>query len=200
MVDFPQVVSVVATMVRAGVITPLRPDKYIRIMAAAQRDGLSATSGFAMSAQRSPDRAALIDELGTLTYREIDHRGDALAAALQDLPGSAGTIGIMCRNHRGFVESLIAANRVGADVLLLNTSFAGPAVAEVVSREGVDVMIYDEEFSATVDTALTGNADTTRILGWTDNDPGDVRTVEALVAKYVGRHPEKPPPRANSSC
>ena len=42
----------------------------------------------------------------------------------------------MARNHRGFVEALIAANRIGADVLLLNTSFAGPALAEVLQREG----------------------------------------------------------------
>ena len=60
----------------------------------------------------------------------------------------------MCRNHRGFVEALIAANRIGADVLLLNTSFAGPALAEVVQREGVDAVIYDEEFTETVDRAL----------------------------------------------
>ena len=56
-------------------------------------------------------------------------------------------VGIMARNHRGFVEALIAANRIGADVLLLNTSFAGPALAEVVQRENVDAVIYDEEFT-----------------------------------------------------
>ncbi|CAN5479959.1 acyl-CoA ligase FadD12 [soil metagenome] len=184
--------DLMATMVRAGVIAPLRPDKYLRIIAAAQRDGLSVTSGFAMSAQRCPDRAALIDELGTLTFREIDQRGDAMAAALQALPEGAHTIGIMCRNHRGFVESLMAANRVGADVLLLNTSFAGPALAEVVEREDVDVVIYDEEYTATVDTALAGRTGTTRIVGWVDTDPRDCRTVEGLIAEYVGRHPEKP--------
>ena len=184
--------ELMATMVRAGVIAPLRPDKYLRIVEAARRDGLSVTSGFAMSAQRSPDRPALIDELGTLTFREIDQRGDALAAALQGLPGGAGTIGIMCRNHRGFVESLIAANRVGADVLLLNTSFAGPALAEVVEREGVDVVIYDEEYTATVDTALAGRTDTVRIIGWVDTDPGDLRTVEGLITEFIGKRPEKP--------
>ena len=42
----------------------------------------------------------------------------------------------MAGNHRGFVDTLIAANRIGADVLLLNTSFAGPALAEVMGREG----------------------------------------------------------------
>ena len=78
--------GLLATMVRAGVIAPLRPDKYLRIAAVVQREGLSVTSGFAMSAQRCPNRPALIDEIGTLTYREIDQRGNALAAALQACP------------------------------------------------------------------------------------------------------------------
>jgi fatty-acyl-CoA synthase len=33
------------------------------------------------------------------------------------------------------------------DVLLLNTSFAGPALAQVVDREGVDIVIHDAEFT-----------------------------------------------------
>ena len=74
---------------------------------------------------------------------------------------------MMARNHRGFVESLIAANRIGADVLLLNTSFAGPALAEVISREGVDAVVYDEEFTSTVDTALVDAPDAVRIVAWT---------------------------------
>ncbi|MCV7225659.1 acyl-CoA ligase FadD12 [Mycolicibacterium komossense] len=183
--------DLLVTMVRAGVIAPLRPDKYLRIMSAAQREGLSVTSGFAMSAQRCPDRAALIDELGTLTYAEIDARSDALAAGLQGLDGGAGTVGIMCRNHRGFVESLVAANRIGANVLLLNTSFAGPALAEVVEREGVDVVIYDEEFTATVDRALADRADTVRIIAWTDAPDAYDTTVEKLIAANRGRHPAK---------
>ncbi|BBY85273.1 acyl-CoA synthetase [Mycolicibacterium tokaiense] len=192
MADLASIAGLVSTMVRAGVIAPLRPDKYLRIMAAARRDGLSVTSGFAMSAQRCPDRAALIDELGTLTFREVDQRSDALAAALQALPGDTGTIAIMCRNHRGFVESLVAANRVGADVLLLNTSFAGPALAEVVTREGVDVVIYDQEFAPSVDTALAGLDNTVRILGWTDSDAGDVATIAELIEQHAGQHPHKP--------
>ena len=117
-----------------------------------------------------PNRPALIDELGTLTYRELDQRSDALAAALQGLPtGTPEVVAIMCRNHRGFVEALIAANRIGADVLLLNTSFAGPALADVVDREGVDAIIYDEEFTDSVDRALADKPDSTRIVAWTDH-------------------------------
>ncbi|BBY80905.1 bile acid CoA ligase [Mycolicibacterium pulveris] len=181
--------GLIATMRRARLIAPLRPDKYLRIAAAMQRENMSITSGFASAAQRCPDRPGLVDELGTLTWREIDERADALAAGLQ-AEANPKVIGIMARNHRGFVESLIAVNRISADVLLLNTSFAGPALAEVVEREQVDVIIYDEEFTATVDRALTGRPDTTRIVAWSDN-PVEGLTVEGIVNTHAGRHPER---------
>ena len=184
--------GVVATMGRARLLAPMRPDKYLRIAAAMQRENMGITSGFAAAAQRCPDRTGLVDELGALTWREIDQRADALAAGLQALPdGAAPTVlGIMARNHRGFVESLIAANRIGADVLLLNTSFAGPALAEVVQREDVDAVIYDEEFTETVDRALADKPDATRIIAWTDG-PQDGLTVEKLIADHAGREPQR---------
>jgi acyl-CoA synthetase (AMP-forming)/AMP-acid ligase II len=182
--------GLLATMVRAGIIAPLRPDKYLRIAAVVRREGLSVTSGFAMSAQRCPNRLALVDELGTLTFRELDERGDALASALQALPsGTPEVVAIMCRNHRGFVDALLAANRIGADVLLLNTSFAGPALAEVVDREGADAVIYDEEFTDSVDRALADKPNATRIVAWTDQSHDTA--VEKLIAAHTGRPPAK---------
>ena len=158
--------GLISTMARAGVIAPMRPDKYLRIVSAMQRENMAITSGFAAAAQRCPDRAGLVDELGILTWRQIDRRADALAAALQALPGGQPeVIGLMARNHRGFVDALIAANRIGADVLLLNTSFAGPAMAEVLEREGEGksvAVIYDEEFTEVVDRAVSGRPDTAR--------------------------------------
>jgi acyl-CoA synthetase (AMP-forming)/AMP-acid ligase II len=184
------IVSLMATLVRARLLAPLRPDRYFRMIEAGRREGLTATVGFAVAAARCPDRPGLIDELGTLTWKELDGRIGAFAAALQALPGGAPEqIGVMCRNHRGFVVALVAANRIGADVLLLNTSFAGPALAQVVEREGVDVIIYDEEFTETVDRALAGNTETTRILGWTDDATG--LTVEGLADEHAGEHPNR---------
>ncbi len=188
-----ETLGIVATMRRAGLIAPMRPDKYVRIAAAMQRENMGITSGFAAAAQRCPDRPGLVDELGTLTWREIDQRSDALAAALQALPATPKVIGIMARNHRGFVETLIAANRIGADVLLLNTSFAGPALAEVVQREGAVgpfAVIYDEEFTATVDRALADKPDATRIIAWTDGPQGGL-TVEKMIAENAGRQPHR---------
>ncbi len=183
-------VGILATLRRAGMIAPMRPDRYLRIAAAMRREGIGITSGFAMAAQRCPDRPGLIDELGTLTWGELDRRSNALAAALQQLPtGQPSVIGIMCRNHRGFVESLVAANRIGADILLLNTSFAGPALADVVNREGVDTVIYDEEFTETVERALADKPDATRIVAWADG-PHEL-TVEQLIADHTGQQPER---------
>jgi acyl-CoA synthetase (AMP-forming)/AMP-acid ligase II len=188
-----QVVGVVTTLRRAGMIAPMRPDRYLKIAAAMRREGLGITSGFAAAAQRCPDRPGLVDELGTLTWRQLDERCNALAAALQTLPaGRGGTprvIGIMCRNHRGFVEALVASNRIGADIVLLNTSFAGPAMADVVNREGVDTVIYDEEFTETVQRAMADKPDATRIVAWADG-PHEL-TVESLIADHSGQQPER---------
>ena len=186
--------GLISTMARAGVIAPMRPDKYLRIVSAMQRENMAITSGFAAAAQRCPDRAGLVDELGILTWRQIDRRADALAAALQALPGGQPeVIGLMARNHRGFVDALIAANRIGADVLLLNTSFAGPAMAEVLEREGEGksvAVIYDEEFTEVVDRAVAGRPDTARIVAWTDG-PVNYPTVERLIAEHGDREPQR---------
>jgi acyl-CoA synthetase (AMP-forming)/AMP-acid ligase II len=169
-------------------IAPMRPDRYLKMAAAMRREGMGITVGFASAAQRCPDRPGLVDELGTLTWRQLDERINALAAALQELR-QGQCVGILCRNHRGFVEALVAGNRIGSDILLLNTSFAGPALADVVNREGVDTVIYDEEFTATVDRALAGKPDATRILAWTDDQHR--LTVEKLIADHAGRQPER---------
>jgi acyl-CoA synthetase (AMP-forming)/AMP-acid ligase II len=106
------------TFRRVGVLVGMRPDKYVRIVAAARREGPTSTVGIAMSARRCPDRTALIDELGALSFRDVDERANALAAALQQLSGGPPRmVSIMCRNHRGFVSAMAAANRIGADAV-----------------------------------------------------------------------------------
>ena len=194
--------GLVGTLWRARLIAPMRPDRYLRMGMAMRRAGLTATVGFAAAAQRCPDRAGLIDERGTLTWRQLDDRCDALGVALQQRNPDSGlpaTVAVMCRNHRGFIEALVGANRIGADVVLLNTSFAGPAMAEVIERESAGrpiTVIYDEEFTDTVERALRDIPNATRILAWTDSaDSTDVTgsataTVDSLIEAHLGRRPQ----------
>lgn len=183
-----ETLGLVTTLSRARMIAPMRPDRYLKMAAAMRREGMGMTVGFASAAQRCPDRPGLIDELGTLTWRELDERINAFGAALQHLPGGQPkVVGIMCRNHRGFVEAVVAANRIGSDVVLLNTSFAGPALGEVVNREGVDAVVYDEEFTPTVDRALADKPEASRIVAWTDGQHD--LTVEKMIADHAGQQP-----------
>lgn len=181
----------VGTLRRSRLIAGLRPDKYFRMAAAVRREGRTNTAGITLSAQRCPERPGLIDELGELTYRQLDDRANSLAAALQQLPsGLPRTVAILCRNHRGFLCALAAADRIGAHVLLLNTSFAGPALADVVERECPDVVVYDQEFTDSVEGALA-NADFVRVVAWLDSPDDAVRSVERLIAAHTGQRPQR---------
>ena len=179
------------TVRRARLIAPMRPDRYLRMAAAMRRENFSATYAFAAAAQRCPDRPAFVDDRGMLTWRQLDQRCDALAAALQALPsGQPKTIGIMCRNHRGFVEALVASHRIGADVLLLNTSFAAPALLEILDREGADAIVYDEEFTDAVVGALSEKPSIAAIIGWSEESAAASHTVEKLINDAAGQRPK----------
>jgi acyl-CoA synthetase (AMP-forming)/AMP-acid ligase II len=170
----------------------LRPDKYVRMAGAFRREGATNTVGIAMSAQRCGDRAAVIDEFGTLTFRQLDQRANALAVALQRLPrGTPHMVGIMCRNHRGFVEAIAATDRIGADVLLLNTAFAGPALAEVVGRERPDVIIFDDEFADSVQRAIADLPETGQILATADGSSTGLPALQTLIEENVGQRPRR---------
>ena len=132
----------------SGVVRPLPPQTLARMAKALKEWGTGAAGGFTAMALRDPDRVALVDERGSLTFDEIHRRSNALARALAERGVREGDgVALMCRNHRGFVDSLVAIAKLGADVLLLNTAFAGPQLADVLRREGPRVVIHDQEFT-----------------------------------------------------
>jgi acyl-CoA synthetase (AMP-forming)/AMP-acid ligase II len=186
-----QMGRMVGTLVRSRMLAPMRPDKYLRMGTIMRTYGPTATASVALAANRCPDKPAMIDELGSLTWGELDARCSALAVGLAADGPAPRTVAILCRNHRGFAEGLYAAGRLGADALLLNTAFAGPQLADVVERESPDVLIYDEEFEAVVAPALERRPQMRTVLAWVDGDT-DRTTVEGLIAAHRGRSPEPP--------
>jgi len=186
-----------ATLARAGLIAPLRPDKYVRMGLVVRRYGISATTGLGLAAARRPDGVGLVDELGSLTWRELGRRSDALAAGIARMRTPSGrevrTIAILCRNHRGFVDALGAATKLGADALLLNTGFSGPQLADVVAREQAELVIYDEEFAGLVEHARSEVGDLVELVAWQDQPAGgEARSLEAVIRADDGARPPKP--------
>ena len=114
-----------ALCIRSGMVGVELPHRVAQLVIGFERYGMLA-GAITASAIRHGDRTALIDERGELTYAELDARVNALANAWRDRGFEAGEgVAILVRNHRGFLESVFAAAKCGARVILLNTSFAG---------------------------------------------------------------------------
>jgi fatty-acyl-CoA synthase len=78
----------------------------------------------------------------------MDARTNALTNALAaDGVREGDAIALMCRNHRNFLDVVIAGSKLGAHVLLLNTAFSGPQLADVAAREKPRALVYDHEFA-----------------------------------------------------
>jgi fatty-acyl-CoA synthase len=174
----------------AGIVGASRPDRTAKVAATFLRWGASPATGVATAAHKYPHETMLIDERGSLTFERVHRRTNALAHALAEMGiGPGDGIGIMCRNHRGFVETTLAAAKLGASALYLNTMFAGPQLVEVMRREGPKALVYDEEFAGLLDGVDESVA---RIVGWTDGAP-EGQTLDSLIA--AGDESNlKPPP------
>ena len=144
-------VHVAGTLARAGMLRPSRPDRAMRAIMGLHRFGPTMAAGVVGGAARFPGAPAVIDDEGILTFAELERRTNALARGLAGHGLTEGrTLAVMCRNHRGFIEVATACSKLGVHVVLLNTGFAGPQVAEVVEREGAEGLVYDREFAATI--------------------------------------------------
>ncbi|TIC83818.1 acyl-CoA synthetase [Nocardioides sp. GY 10113] len=166
----------VRLLTEAGVVRPYSPTVLADVVLTLRRWGSHPAGGFRTAALRMPDKLAIIDERGSLTYAQLHRRTNALANALADRGvGPGDGVAVLCRNHRGFIESSIAVSKLGADVLYLNTAFAGPQLADVLERERPRVVIHDEEFT----DLLAGAEVEQRVLAWTDEEPGDGGADEA---------------------
>ncbi len=154
----------------------------MRSLAALRAWGPTAAAGYAAAAALYPDRGAICDERGTLTFSEVHARTNALARELGAAGVSPGDgVAIMARNHRGFVEATIACSKLGAGALYLNTAFAGPQLAEVIAREDPVMVIYDEEFSSLLGEACGGRL---RLISWSaPGTRGDVPLIEDLIER-----------------
>jgi acyl-CoA synthetase (AMP-forming)/AMP-acid ligase II len=171
------------TLTRAGIVHPERPDHLWHTARALLRFGTTPAAGYTAAARNFPDEPAIIDELGTLSFREVDERTNALAHALKaDGIGEGDGVAIMCRNHRGWIDAVLACSKLGANALFLNTAFSGPQLTDVAKREKPKAVIYDHEFAEVLKDASTRRK---RYVAWHDPEDGKAKdpSLEDLIAK-----------------
>ncbi|TLF94950.1 hypothetical protein FEK35_28490 [Nocardia cyriacigeorgica] len=156
---------------------------------AALRHGAGLSTLLALSAARHPNKPVIIDDDGTVTAKQMQRRVIRLAASLRDEFGIGphSRIAVLCRNHRGCVEGLLAGARLSAGLVPMNYDFSGPQLRGVIERDGIDVVIYDAEFHERVESAGFGGMG---IIARTDGrapvSPASgerVPTVDELIAR-----------------
>jgi len=185
---------VAKTLLDTGMIAPMRPDKAVRSVLALQRWGPTPAAAYLGSAIRYPDRLAICDDRGTLTFGEVQERTNSLARALaQEGVKQGDGVAIMCRNHRGFIDITVACSKLGANALYLNTAFAGPQITDVLARENPVAVVYDEEFAGLIEEGAAGRK---RLIAWQEEGPAATGSadprIEELIEQGDGRELDPP--------
>ncbi|MGY0501064.1 acyl-CoA synthetase [Nocardia sp. FBN12] len=172
----------VKVMVDRKLFNPLRLDHAARSFRNVSKFGPFA--GVVMhAAQSRPDAGAIVDELGEITFGELDAQSNAFARGLRANGINEGdVIAVLARDHRGMVLSLLAAGKLGVRAVLMNTGFAKPQFADVAAREKVKAVLHDSEFMDLMSAIPT---EIPRVLTWVDEAHGvdpSIPTVATLSA------------------
>jgi acyl-CoA synthetase (AMP-forming)/AMP-acid ligase II len=150
----------------------------------------------ALNARRTPNRTAVIDDDGEITFKELDDAAHAVTNGLLAMGVKGGDgVAILARNHRWFLIAVYGAARAGGRIILLNSEFSGPQIKEVSEREGAKLIIYDDEYCAAVSKS-DPPLGKLRALGKNpDSDEPSASTDETL-EDLIARSNNKPAPKA----
>ncbi|GAA4463546.1 AMP-binding protein [Phytohabitans houttuyneae] len=140
----------VATLTRRGLLTPGSPVRIAAQLNALRRWGFSLSGELRQAAARDPERVAIIDERrGEVTYGQLLGNAERLARALRGTTGvrAGDRIGLLCRNHAGMVEAMVAGTLLGADPVLINTGLSPAQLATVAEEQRLRILVHDTEFA-----------------------------------------------------
>lgn len=93
-----------------------------------------------------PERIALIDDEGALSYRQLREDSRSFAQHLRDFDLPELRLGIMARNGRGMLIPLAAKGYAGGTVFLLNVGSSPEQLAGCIAENKINVLVVDSEF------------------------------------------------------
>ena len=150
----------------------------------------------ALNARRTPNRTAIIDDDGEVTFKELDDAAHAVANGLLAMGVKGGDgVAILARNHRWFLIAVYGAARAGARIILLNSEFSGPQIKEVSEREGAKVIIYDDEYCQARVRRPSRTAGKLRALGNNPDKDEPSGSTDETLDDLIARSTSKPAPK-----
>lgn len=132
----------------------------------------------------APERTALIDDDGLLTYRQLAQQSKTIARWLLNLKRERGLdtlrIGVMARNGRGIILPMAAKGYAGAELFLLNVGSSPEQLEGIFEENGINVLIIDDEFADRIPEPL---GDITVIWAHTSRDHGTEETLRRIALR-----------------
>lgn len=103
-----------------------------------------------LAVERAGERAAVVDDGGTLSYRELAQVVRTAGAGLVAHGVAPGDrIALWAPNSAEWIVTFLALSSVGATLVPINTRFKGPEAAEILRRAEVRVLFTAGEFLGT---------------------------------------------------
>jgi acyl-CoA synthetase (AMP-forming)/AMP-acid ligase II len=111
-------------------------------------------------ARRTPDKAITVFEGQPISYAEMAARAAALAGGLAARGVDRGdVVGVLSYNCPEFLETVFAANYLGAIAMPINWRLAAPEVRYILEHSEARVFVYDEALSDVAHEAAKGMDD-----------------------------------------
>ncbi|MDO5730988.1 AMP-binding protein [Corynebacterium sphenisci] len=143
-------------LLRSGALA-MTPAQAPAILSYLHRWKLSVGAILHMGALRYPDRLALVDDLGELTYRQLRDDSVNLARAMMDRGMGPGTaFAVIARNGRGIIEPMAIKALIGSEIMLLNIGASPNQIEGIVEQNDVRFLFLDEEFLPQLPEELPG--------------------------------------------
>ncbi len=118
---------------------------------------MSWCSVLAHHASRTPTKPLCIFGDDVVTYAEMAARSAALAAGLQAAGVGAGdVVGLLSYNCSEFLETIFAANHLGAIAMPINWRLAAPEVRYILEHSGARALVSDESLVELANDATKG--------------------------------------------
>jgi fatty-acyl-CoA synthase len=141
-------------------------------------------------ATRSPEKAITVFEGETTTYGEMARRAIALAGGLDEQGVHRGdVVALLSYNSPEFLETIFAANYLGAIAMPINWRLAAPEVRYILEHSGSRALVCDDRLTDLADEAIGGMAASpVRVCAGPSNAEGwtalaDLRVPDSEVAR-----------------
>ena len=149
-------------------------------------------------AARTPDKAITVFEGETTTYGEMaEPRRSRWPAACPSAASVRGeVVALLSYNCPEFLETVFAANYLGAIAMPINWRLAAPEVRYILEHSGARALVCDESLATLADEATKGMEATLSALRASRRRPG----ADGRPSPICGPHPRVPATRAASAA